>query len=114
MTNEQFTDALAAKSAQLHVGLDNSIRVAFEAGAMWAKEVLDAAKLKEPRPFQAGDKVKWVRASGTVCGTIRNVPTGVYPGYEYVIADINGQRETFWADGRKNAYDPAPSLFHID
>lgn len=26
MSNEQFTDALAAKSAQLHVGLDNSTR----------------------------------------------------------------------------------------
>lgn len=113
MSNEQFTDALAAKSAQLHVGLDMSVRFAFELGAMWAKEVLDPAQPKATRPFRPGQLVKWVQPDGIKPGIVRKV--GRNDGREAsIVVDFQDSQEEFWADGRSSSYDSAPSLFHID
>ena len=108
MTNEQFTAALSAKSAQLHVGLDNSTRVAFEAGAMWAKEVLQQEQPEQPRPFKIGDRVYCKHEDAT--GVIKEIRAD----YSHaLLVRFRGGARSYTLDGfRAYSGDLEPTLFH--
>ena len=88
--------------------------IAFEAKLFHSPdEIEEQEQPEQPRPFQKGQLVKWVRDGITTPGVVRKLVTDECGKNVGVVVDFPDGQEEFWDDGRYSCYDTAPSLFHI-